>query len=167
MDYAHKLRASLAFSKDYQYFLGSDMAFDVILDDPNGNVSLAPSEYKAALGGYYLFSYKASPLSLVPTGSPPLGNLISNLQVYVNGQLARESFSPWLSSKVSDKNMLSSLISLKAGDVVSMKLKLYSLDQSGALMDVPGIVMLEGGNLENEKSLFKIALVSENWEYPA
>src|SRR5882757_4467481 len=127
MDYLHKLKATLVFSKNSSYKLGDFLNFDSILDDLNGNVSLNPSEYKAALSGYYDFSLKLAPQNFLPSGQPPVGSLFSNLQLYVNGKLVRESFYQWPSLSVADKNGLSGLISLKMDDVVSMKYRLFSL----------------------------------------
>lgn len=152
-----KYRATVNYSVNTMYTLGSFLNFDNIVDDPNTNVSLIPNtSYTAPVSGYYTMSFKVNIDQLVSSNGPILGIPVANPEIYVNGLLVREAFSPFLSFFNTQKVLVDSLITLQAGDVVTMKYNV--LAGSGA--QVLGTVNIIGQGIEDGNSLFKIILLS-------
>lgn len=150
-------RATINFAAPITYTLGSDLNFDKIIDDPNNNVSMVPNtHYTAPVSGYYELTYKVNASNLVSSGDPILGIPVANAEVYVNGALVRESFSPFLSFLNTQKVIVSSLITLQAGDIVTMKYDVLG----GNGVPVAGTVNIGGTGVEDENSLFKIIFLS-------
>lgn len=152
-----KYRATINFSAPFIYTLGTDLNFDNIVDDPNNNISFVPfTSYTAPVAGYYQLTYIVNMTNLVSTGDPILGTPVANAEIYVNGLLVRESFSPFLSFLNAQKVIVSSLITLQMGDVVSMKYNVLSGNGTAAV----GTVDIAGNGAENGNSLFKIIFLS-------
>jgi len=95
-------------------------------------------------------------MNVVSSGGPILGVPVANPEVYVNGLLVRESYSPFITFFDTQKVILDSLITLQAGDQVTMKYNI--LGGSGA--PVTGTVDIVGAGIEDGNSLFKIILIS-------
>lgn len=151
-----KYRATVDYKTNVTYTLGSFINFNTILDDPNGNISLVPNtSYKAPVSGYYMMSFKINITNLT-SSSQILGSPVANPEVYVNGVLAREVFSPFLTFFNTQKVILDSLITLNVGDVVTMKYKI--LGDNGT--PVVGTVDIVGTGIEDGNSFFKIILIS-------
>lgn len=152
-------RATVNYSADTLYTLGSFLNFDNIVDDPNGNVSLSPNTtYTAPVSGYYMMTYKVNIDSLLEAnGLPILGIPVANPSIYVNGLGVREAFSPFLSFFNTQKVIVDSLITLQAGDKVTMKYDVLA-DSSGS--PVQGTVNIVGAGIEDGNSLFKIILLT-------
>lgn len=152
-----KYRATVNYSADVSYVLGSDVNFDNIVDDPNNNISLSPyTYYTAPVAGYYDFSYKINVHNLVSSSGPILGTPVASAEVYVNGVLVRETFAPFLTFLNEQKVVLSSLITLQAGDVVSLKYNV--LGANG--VPIIGTVDVVGTGFEDGNSFFKIIFMS-------
>lgn len=150
-------RATINYSADTIYTLGTNLSFDNIVDDPNNNISLTPfTTYTAPAAGYYMLTYKVNITNLISTNGPILGTPVASAEVYVNGVLVRESFNPFLTFLNSQKLILSSLITLQMGDVVSMQYNV--LAGNGAA--VIGTVDIQGAGIEDGNSLFKIIFMS-------
>lgn len=152
------IRATVAFSTDTTYTLGTDINWDVILDDPNGNVTLSPAEYHVPVSGYYLFTLQVDQNSLV-TPSPILGVPVGSPQVWVNGVEIREGLFPFLTFSNQAENTFTALISLKAGDIVTSRYSVFALSNAG-FMTIPGTVIVTGNGTEAHHSVFKIVLLA-------
>lgn len=138
------------------YTLGADMVFDAILDDPSNDLSLVPfTTYTVPVDGYYLMTFKLNIANLATT-PPVLGVPVANPELWVNGSLVREVFSPFLTFLNAQKVIMDSLITLQAGDVVSLKYNILG----GSGLPVVGTIDILGGGLEDGNSLFKIILLS-------
>jgi len=154
-------RATVNFSTTQTYTLGSPLNFNNIVDDPNNNVNLSPvTSYTAPVSGYYMFSYKVNVENLVATSGPVLGTPIANPELYVNGILVREAYSPWLTFNNQQKVILDSLITLQAGDVVTMDYNVLSMNGASGLAPVVGTVNIIGTGIEDGNSFFKIIFIS-------
>ncbi len=152
-------RATVNYSVDTSYTLGTFLNFDNIVDDPNNNISLLPNtSYTAPKSGYYMMSFKVNIDSLLTsTGDPILGVPVANPVIYVNGLLVREAYSPFLSFFNTQKVIVDSLITLQAGDVVTMKYDVLA----GNGLAVAGTVNIVGAGIEDGNSLFKIIFLSD------
>lgn len=150
-------RATANYRSNMNYKLGSLFNFDNIVDDPNNNVSLSPNfQYVAPLAGYYMVTFKVNASNLVSSSGAVLGVPMANPQLFVNGMLVRDLFSPFLPFFSQQKVVLDSLLTLQAGDVVSLKYNVLAGNGS----PVSGSVDFVGTSGEDSNSLFKIILLS-------
>ena len=156
----NKYRATVTFPALTTYTLGSYLDFNDILDDPNGNVSLSPCAYTVPVSGYYEVLLKINQQNLVSSGGTILGVPSADAQIYVNGILAREILSSFLAFYPQQKVILSSMISLRAGDLVQMKYKVIALDAINGAIEIAGTVDLLGNGADMNGSIFKIHLLS-------
>lgn len=159
-----KYRATVVSSGNTTYTLGDLFGFDTIIDDPNGNVTISPTTYTVPVSGYYVFTFKVNISNFVSTTGPIFGSPIGNPEIYVNGLLVRESFTPFLTFLNQQNVILTSLISLKTGDQVTMRYKLQVLDQILGLINVTGTGDIVGDGTEGGNSLFKIHMLSVDCE---
>jgi len=138
-----KYKAFVYFSGNTNYSLGDNVNFDVILDDPNNNVALAPFSYRAPVAGYYAVTLQVDQINLVTT-DPLLGVPTAHLKIYVNSVLVRDATVPFLTFSNQQKSNIGSLLVLSAGDLVQAQ---YSVDQlsNTGLAAVNGSVTIEGG----------------------
>ena len=155
-----KYRATVNFSADTVYTLGAFLNFNNIVDDPNNNISSNPTTYTAPISGYYTLSYKVNIENLTPNSGQILGSPIANPSIFVNGILVREAYSPFLTFNNEQKVIIDSLITLQAGDKVTMKYDVLTLDPVSGLIKVNGTVNIVGSGIEDGNSLFKIILLS-------
>jgi hypothetical protein len=152
-----RYRATINFSATATYALGGFVNFNNIVDDPNGNVSLVlNTSYTAPASGYYALTYKINITNLNATNGPVLGTPVGSLEIYVNGILVRDAYSPYLSFFSDQKAVFSSLITLQAGDIVTMKYNILG----GNGVPVTGTVDIVGAGIEDGNSLFKIIFMS-------
>jgi len=138
-----KYKAFVYFSANSNYVLGNNVDFDVILDDPNNNVSLAPFAYTAPVAGYYAVTLQVDQINLV-TSDPLLGVPTAHLKIYVNNVLVRDATVPFLTFSNQQKSNIGSLLILNAGDKVQAQYSVDQLSNSG-LAPVSGSVTIEGG----------------------
>jgi hypothetical protein len=154
-----KWKAAVTISANMTYTLGSNVDWNVILDDPNGNVILSPFSYTVPVSGYYSLSYYINSDSLagaaVVSGIP-----VGLLTVTVNGSELRQFQSPYLSFSVLQKANLSSLVLLKAGDIVRMKYDVLVFDSVLGLVPYVGTVSFKGNGLFPSSSGFEIHYLS-------
>ncbi len=154
-------RATAVYSVDTTITLGTPLAFDDILDDPNHNIiSTSPTTYQAPVSGYYIVTLQVDTLNLAGT-SIIAGIPVGDLRIWVNGQIYRESFVPYLSFHPSTAQTLSALISLKAGDLVASDYNVLVLTDSGFSPYV-GTVTSLGNGTEANRSFFKIHYLSSD-----
>lgn len=167
--FGNKYRATSVYSTLTTYVLGSFINFDSILDDPNNNMTVAPTTYTAPVSGYYIVSFKFNIQNLVPNAGfgPILGVPVANPQIYVNGTLDREMLSAFLSFFQDQRTILTALISLNAGDLVQIKYDIIAMTQLSGALPVPGTVDITGNGTEINKSSLKIHLLSANQNQPS
>lgn len=152
-------RATTVLSNDILYTLGDPLPLNVIVDDPNGNVSVVPFfSYIAPRSGYYAFSLHVQQHDFQPTNGPILGIPVALPQLLVNGIPCHHIFSPFLAFHNSQSAICSGLISLQVGDLVTTRYRVFTLSDLG-FIDTPGTVILDGNGTERETS-FKIHLLS-------
>lgn len=152
-----KYRATVNYSANTTYTLGAFLNFDNIIDDPNGNISLSPNtSYTAPLAGYYMMTFKVNVTNVVSTNGPILGVPVANPEIYVNGIVVREAYSPFITFFNTQKVIVDSLITLQLGDVVTMKYNILA----GAGIGVAGSVDILGTGIEDGNSFFKIIFLS-------
>lgn len=158
-----KYRATVAYSAPTTYTLGDKLAFDVILDDPNGNVliGLPWMSYTAPLSGYYIVTLEIDLNSFVIPSNPILGIPVANPQVLVNGVAFREGFTSFLSFHNAQHSILSGLISLKSGDVVTSSYNALAVSDTGFTILV-GSAIASGNGTEAAQSVFKIHYLSSD-----
>ncbi len=141
LKFCQKYIASAGLNGDISYTLGSNVNWDKVINDPNNNIALAPFSYAVPVSGYYDFSYYLSTDDLqgatVIAGTP-----IGVMTVQVNGIDMRKNTAPFLSFLGLQYSVLSSLVLLKAGDVVKMKYEILVLDPVTGLMPYVGTVMI-------------------------
>jgi len=155
-----RYRATATYFNDTIYTLDNIINFDDVLDDPNGNISFAPTAYNAPKSGYYIVTLQVDANSLVPAdGNPILGSPIAHVEILVNGITAREDFKPFLTFADIQRNTLTALISVKAGDKVTARYSVHALDQSSGFINVAGTVNLVANGTDS-KTLFKIHYLS-------
>lgn len=154
-----KWRAAVTLSVNTVYSLGSNVNWDVILDDPNGNVALSPFSYTVPNSGYYSLSYYLNSDSL-SGGSVIAGIPIGLLTVTVNGSELRQFNAPYLAFSGIQKANLSSLVLLNAGDLVRMKYEVLVFDQAFGLVSYVGNANLKGNGLFPNESGFEIHYLS-------
>lgn len=157
-----KYRANVVYSTMTTYTLGNFIDFNMILDDPNGNVTLSPVTYTVPVSGWYEANLQFNQSNLVPSPGfgPILGVPVANPQLYVNGVLYREIFSSFLSFYKQQKTSLNTILPLKVGDIVQMKYNILALDQSSGVINVPGVVDSIGNGTDANTSGFKIHMLS-------
>jgi hypothetical protein len=150
-------RATVNYSNNAVYALGSQLNFTNIVDDPNNNVLLTPAtSYTAPVTGYYDFTFKVNITAVNPSNGPILGSPVANPQIFVNGIPVREIYAPFISFFNSQNVILDSLITLQKGDIVTMAYNVLA----GAGTPVVGTVNIIGTGIEDGNSFFKIVLIS-------
>ena len=156
-----KYAATVIFSADTTYTLGSTVGFDTILDDPNNNVTLAPGymSYTAPLTGYYIVTVQIDQHGL--DGSNTIVGLpVTNIELFVNGIINRQTFVPYLGFHNGQKGNYSALLGLKAGDVLTTQYNVFVMDDGSGFIPYTGTIVIEGRPVEENTSLFKIHLLS-------
>lgn len=151
-------RAAATNSADSSYTLGSLIDWNLVLDDPNSNLSLAPFSYKVPASGYYMVTFNMYNNALA--GALPIsGALVGSLSLLANGNLLRQQYSPFLAASDQQSASLSSLSLLNAGDVLTMKYDVLVQGASGFL-PYAGTVNLQANGLFPAQSGFAIMQLS-------
>lgn len=158
-----KYRAFLTFNSAYTYTLGTDVPWDVIVDDPNNNVSFVPAtHYTAPVSGYYVLSTHLDLRNFIPTNPTQiLGSPVAELQTHVNGIAVSEVYSPFLTFFNSQKALLSTIVRLNAGDTVTTRLQVIVVDPTLGQISVPGTIVIDAVGGE-QNSYWSIHILSEN-----
>jgi hypothetical protein len=159
INYCEKYRAAVTNSADSVYNLGSSIDWDVVIDDPNSNVSLAPFKYTAPVSGYYLLSFHIKSNNLLGAGTI-IGIPLGIQSVLVNGNLLRRETVPYLSFSADQSSSLTSLTLLNAGDIVTMKYEVFFVDPISGLTSFVGTVNLEANGALQGESGFTIHYLS-------
>lgn len=149
-------RATANFGTNQSYTLGAPLNFDNITDDPNNNIALAPFSYTAPMTGYYSVTFKVNVTGITQTTGPIVGATEAQLIVLVNGIQVRQALAPLISFVNSAEVILSSLITLQKGDVITLAYNVLT----GTGIPLVGIASIVGSGIEDGNSLFKIILLS-------
>ena len=156
-----KYAATVIFNNDTPYNLGSTIGFDTILSDPNNNVTLAPGfmSYTAPFTGDYVITVQIDQHGL--NGSNVIVGLpVTNIELYVNGTITRQTFVPYLSFHDAQKGNYSALIGLQAGDVITSQYNVFVMNDTAGFVPYAGQITIEGNPGVENASLFKIHLLS-------
>lgn len=157
-----KYRATAVFSTVTTYTLGTPVNFDVELDDPNNNQTVAPFSYTAPLSGYYIVTLQIDQRNLQTFGGDPiLGTPVANIDIQVNGVTRRQAFFPYLTFHNEQFANISALVSLRAGDVVTARYTVFALNDGG-FGSVAGTVDILGNGSTDNQSIFKIHYLSSD-----
>lgn len=142
-DVCQDYRAAVTSSGPFNYILGTPIQWDVLVDDPNGNVAFGPFSYTVPVTGYYAFTFhlKSSNLSgaNVISGIP-----VGLLTMLINGLPLREQQAPYLAFSNLQKANLTAIVILNAGDVLTMSYDALVLDETLGLIKYVGTVTLDG-----------------------
>lgn len=156
-----KYRATVTYSTNTTYTLGDLIDFDTVLDDPNGDVTVAGStQYHVPVSGYYIITFQLDQINLQTSDGPILGVPVAFPQVLINGIQRRALLAPFLSFFNEQAATLTFLASLKAGDVVEMKYEVLAINQSVGQISLSGTVDIIGNGTEDIASVFKISLLN-------
>ncbi len=154
-----KYKAAVTVAADINYTLGTPVDWNVILDDPNGNVALGPFSYTVPVTGYYELDFHLKSNTLAGaqtiTGIP-----VGLLNILINGNPLRQLQSPFLSFSNDQNANLSSLVILSAGDVITMTYDTLVYVQVGGLIKYVGTINLEGNGAFAGESGFIIHFLS-------
>ena len=156
-----KYAATVVFGSDTVYTLGSNVAFDTILDDANNNVFIAPGymQYTAPKTGYYIVTVQIDQHGL--NGANTLvGMPVTNIELFVNGIITRQTFVPYLSFHDAQKGNYSALLGLKQGDILTTGYNVFVMNDSAGFIPYVGTLTIEGNAGAENSSLFKIHLLS-------
>jgi hypothetical protein len=161
-------RATVTLSTNITYTLGNYIDFDVVLDDPNGDVVTSPNfAYIAPVSGYYVATLELDQQNLMPfNGSPILGTPVANPQFFVNGVLAHQSYFPFLTFLNTQKLLATRLVHLHAGDVAQVVLQDIALNQTSGVMDIAGTTDLLGNGTDINTSYLRITLLNVDCATP-
>jgi hypothetical protein len=154
-----RYRAVARLSADTLYTLGDPINFDLIVDDPDGDVTLAPFEYHVPVSGYYIINMQVNQRDLA-AADPILGTPTANLQLLVNGNPARDVMSPFLTFSNQQQSNMSAVLRLNAGDVVTARYLVDILTDTGFQFLV-GTVILEDGVTATEIVVHYLSSICE------
>lgn len=145
VEHCTKYKAHIALSTQTTYTFGDAIPFDIIVDDPNGNVSLAPfPRYIAPVSGYYEVTLGVG-LSRINPGNGPISGIPTlRPEVLVNGLHYLKNVSAFLSFGGPFQNtVLSGIIRLNAGDEVYAHMDLFVQDPFTGVVRYTGTAELE------------------------
>lgn len=154
-------RATVVFTQDTPYTLGDIVDYNLIVDDPNNNVTLNPFTYTVPVSGYYILTTQIDQTNLQGV-NPIIGTPIANLTVKVNGNTFRDTFTPYLAFHNGQDITVTTLISLNAGDLVSVVYNVYVMDDTNGFTPYVGTVLITGNGSEDNATMFKIHYLSSN-----
>jgi hypothetical protein len=159
LNHCAKWRAAVTFNADTPYVLGTNVEWNTILDDPNGNVSIGPFSYTVPVSGYYVLNYHLNSNSLA--GAITLAGVpIGLLGVLVNGLQLLDDQAPFLTFSNSQTATLSGVVLLNAGDIIKMKYNVLVMDPASGFILYVGSVNLEGNGSFPGQSFFTIHYLS-------
>jgi hypothetical protein len=154
-----KWRADVTLSGNVNYTLGTPIAWNVVLDDPNSNVVLSPFSYTVPVTGYYDLSFYVSSDTLAGAGVLA-GTPIGLLTILTNGNILRQFQSAYLSFSGLQTANLGSLVLLNAGDVLTMNYSVLTMDAVNGLVPFTGTVSMKGNGTFPAQSGFAIHYLS-------
>lgn len=159
LNHCQQWRATVTFGANTTYTLGQPVNWDVIVDNPNSNIALAPFGYTVPESGYYSFNYHLDTMNLqganIVSGQP-----VSVLSLLRNGVEIIDTQLPFLTFSNSQSANLSGLILLNAGDVITMKYEVFVIDQVLGLTQLVGTIDIPGNGTLNGNAFFSIHYLS-------
>ncbi|MCF7799924.1 hypothetical protein K9L05_03220 [Candidatus Babeliales bacterium] len=159
-DLCTKYKADLTISTTLVgYNLGTDIAFNTIVDDPNHNASLNPSYiYTVPKTGYYVFTLAVDGTNLqgadIINGAP-----ITVPSVWINGTCLIATQNAYLTFSMSQRTMLTAVAILKKDDVLSARMDIMWQKPGAGLVPYVGTVDLLNGK---KNTFFIIHYLSSN-----
>ena len=155
-----RYRATVTNSADSVYSLGSPLKWNLVLDDPNSNITLNPVfSYKVPKSGYYILTVSVQSNTLQSTATI-VGAPAGKLTVLSNNAVLVSQLATYLAFSDEQHITLSSLVLLNAGDVITMKYEVMALNSSNGEVSVPGTINLEANGFFPASSGFGIHLLS-------
>lgn len=152
-NYITDLRAMVSNRADaYGYQLGTDIDFDTIVDDDNGNIVQHPTTYIVPKSGYYAITVcvKSTNVTLSSPGPLPTAE---HLDVFVNGISCAQLYEEFNNARKAGCTktiLLNSLLHLNKNDIVSLRyFATRENTGSGSYEDVLGTATLVGSPLDN------------------
>jgi hypothetical protein len=143
VEHCTNFKAYLSLTTSVEYVLGTTINFNIIVDDPNGDVLVGPTRYVAPRTGYYIATLGVGVLDLTTTvviaGVP-----VARSEIRVNDDRILKGFSPWLAFNSEFQNsVISGIVRLEAGDEVTASYRIFYLDPNSGVAILPGTVGLE------------------------
>jgi hypothetical protein len=148
VEHCTKYKAHIALSTQATYTLNTPIPFDLIVDDPNGNVSLVPfPRYIAPKTGYYEVTLGVGLSAIHPGFGPIPGIPVVRPEVVVNGLHYLKNVSAFLSFGGPFQNtVLSGTVRLNAGDEVYAHFGVLYVDPFTGVQHYQAEVELEAAN---------------------
>lgn len=156
---AVKYRAAVTNNVDSTYTLGSPINWNVVIDDPNSNVALAPFRYIVPVSGYYLLTLHMN-IDTLKGADVISGIPVGLMTLLVNGNELRTDAAPFLSFNPQQKTTLSTLSLLNAGDALTMKYDVIVVDPVNGLMPYVGTINLQANGSFPAESGFGVHYLS-------
>ena len=155
LNYCVKYRASVTLSAPLAYTLGTNIEWDKVVDDPNGNVSFGPFKYVVPVAGYYTLDYHLN--NTLISGATLIGGTpVGLLTILVNGAPYVTDQVVYLSFSGNQTSNMGGVLVLNAGDVVQMNYQIIVLDASVGLIPYVGTTSLQGNGALAGQSYFTI-----------
>lgn len=128
------------------YTLGTKLSFDTIIDDPNNDIiNSNPTQYLVPRTGYYIVSLETGLNDVVSLLNPVAGIPVVSLEVFANNTRVLRGSEVFLSFAPQQDSVLTGIINLNAGDILTATLNLLALDSTGAVK-VAGTVVLDANS---------------------
>jgi len=156
-------RAWAQYSVDTTYTLGDLLNFDNIVDNPDGDLTNAPTVFTAPVPGYYMLTLSIHQLGISPDTGIILGSPTAILSIYINDVLQTKSYFPYLTFFNEQDSTMSSLLRLQSGDKVTAVYDVFTVDQVMGAISVSGTAVIRGGS---GASLFAIHYLSSDCDAP-
>lgn len=129
------------------YTLGDILTFDTVITDPLGSVSQFPTAYTVPVPGMYAVTVQIQVIDLV-SGTTIAGSPIGSLELYVNGLLKRKTDAAFLDFNTGIDLSHTTVIHLKAGDIVTNVFQVFVINPLTGLTPVVGQVTVLGNPSE-------------------
>ncbi len=136
------------------YNLGTDINFDTVVDDDNGDITQNPTMYHAPRSGYYAITVSVKTINVnISTPGHSDSPMGEHLDIFVNGtyqaQLYKE-FNKKRNNAWTKRALLTSLLHLNKDDLVTFRyFAVHENPGNGEDDDVPGTATLIGSPLDN------------------
>lgn len=163
LDECMQFKATVVYSSDTLYTLGEPLNFDVVLDDPHGDISTDFSEttYRVPRSGYYILLLQVDQNNIRAEGSL-LGTPYMSPSIWVNGVKYRDDMKAYMIFADTQHVYLTTLVSLQADDIVSARYEVLS----AIGLPITGTVNIRGDGTEGSGTIFKIHYLSSDCTAP-
>jgi hypothetical protein len=147
LEHCTPYKAHLSLSTTTVYHLGDEINWDVILDDPNGDVIAGPTRYVVPKTGYYLMTLGVTANQLEDDNSNDViaGIPVVRPEIVVNDIRTVKAMKTFLSfGSEFQSSVLSGVFPLQAGDEVTCRYRVFHIDALLGITPFDGIVDLQG-----------------------